>query len=55
MVSVPSKKDDNPEHIHFLAKDTLTELFAEADCTKLHFGGVNGGLIPIVTKDGGYK
>lgn len=45
VVSVPSKPDDNPEHIHLLTKDILTELFRNAGCTKLHFGGVNGHLI----------
>ena len=46
-VSVPSKPDDNPEHIHLLTKDILTGLFADTGCTKLHFGGVNGHLIMI--------
>lgn len=49
VVSVPSKEDDNPEHIHLLTKDILTKLFAEAGCTKLHFGGVNGHLIMMAT------
>ena len=44
VVSVPSKEDDNPEHIHLLTKDILTDLFARAGCTRLHFGGVNGHL-----------
>lgn len=45
VVSVPSKPDNNPEHIHLLRKDALTELFAAAGCTRLHFSGVNGHLI----------
>jgi len=49
VVSVPSKEDDNPEHIHLLTKDILTKLFADAGCTKLHFGGVNGHLIMMAT------
>lgn len=49
VVSVPSKEDDNPEHIHLLTKDILTGLFADAGCTKLHFGGVNGHLIMMAT------
>lgn len=51
VVSVPSKEDDNPEHIHLLTKDVLTKLFADAGCTKLHFGGVNGHLIMMATID----
>lgn len=49
VVSVPSKPDDNPEHIHLLTKDILTELFEQAGCTKLHFSGVNGHLIMVAT------
>ena len=52
VVSVPSKEDDNPEHIHLLTKDILTKLFAEAGCTRLHFGGVNGHLIMMATIEG---
>ena len=51
VVSVPSQPDDNPEHIHLLTKDILTELFSKAGCSKLHFGGVNGHLIMIATKE----
>jgi len=47
VVSVPSQEDDNPEHIHLLTKDILTNLFAEAGCIKLHFSGVNGHLILV--------
>lgn len=47
VVSVPSKEDDNPEHIHLLTKDILTGLFRKAGCEKLHFSGVNGHLILI--------
>ena len=47
ILSVPSKPDDNPEHIHLLTKDILTELFHKAGCSKLHFSGVNGHLIMI--------
>ena len=44
VVTVPSKPDDNPEHIHLLTKDVLTELFTAAGCTNLHFDGVPGHL-----------
>ena len=49
VVSVPSKEDDNPEHIHLLTKDMLTKLFDATGCSKLHFGGVNGHLIMMAT------
>lgn len=45
VVSVPSKEDNNPEHIHLLTKKRLTDLFTKAGCAKLHFDGVNGHLI----------
>lgn len=51
VVSVPSKPDNNPEHIHLLTKDVLTELFYNAGCAKLHFSGVNGHLIMMATVD----
>lgn len=47
IVTVPSKPDDNPEHIHLLGKDILTELFTKAGCTRLHFGGVSGHLFLV--------
>jgi len=44
VLTVPSKPDDNPEHIHLLTKDVLTELFTRAGCAHLSFDGVNGHL-----------
>lgn len=44
VVTVPSKPDNNPEHIHLLTKPLLTEIFTAAGCEKLHFDGVNGHL-----------
>lgn len=52
VVSVPSKPDNNPEHIHLLTKPILTQLFANAGCTRLKFDGVNGHLILIATVGG---
>ena len=49
IVSVPSKPDDNPEHIHLLTKDALTVLFHQANCTNLHFSGVNGHTILLAS------
>lgn len=49
VVTVPSKPDDNPEHIHLLTKERLTELFTKAGCTKLQFDGVNGHLFMTAT------
>ena len=44
IVTVPSKPDNNPEHIHLLTKNVLTEYFHEAGCERLQFGGVPGHL-----------
>lgn len=49
VVSVPSKPDNNPEHIHLLTKEVLTELFTKAGCRKLKFDGVNGHLIMVAS------
>ena len=47
VVTVPSKPDDNPEHIHLLTKEKLTQLFNAAGCSKLHFDGVEGHLFMV--------
>lgn len=44
VVTVPSKPDGNPEHIHLLTKDRLAALFGAAGCGRLHFDGVEGHL-----------
>ncbi len=51
VVTVPSKEDDNPEHIHLLTKDKLTEYFGKAGVTKLSFDGVPGHLFMIAKVD----
>ncbi len=55
VVSVPSHADNNPEHIHLLTKEALTELFADAGCRRLRFDGVNGHLIAIANMNGKEK
>ena len=47
VVTVPSKPDNNPEHIHLLTKARLTEMFGAAGCTRLHFDGVEGHLFLV--------
>ncbi len=47
VVTVPSKPDNNPEHIHLLTKALLTDLFHQAGCDKLSFSGVPGHLVLI--------
>ena len=47
VVTVPSKPDDNPEHIHLLTKEKLAQLFNAAGCSKLHFDGVEGHLFMV--------
>lgn len=51
VVTVPSKPDDNPEHIHLLTKDILTKIFTDAGCQKLRFDGVYGHLVMIASKE----
>lgn len=47
IVTVPSKEDDNPEHIHLLTKEKLTKMFNACGVTNLKFGGVNGHLFLV--------
>lgn len=52
VVTVPSKPDNNPEHIHLLTKDILTGLFQQAGCGgRLHFDGVGGHLFLVAAVD----
>ena len=50
VVTVPSKPDDNPEHIHLLTKPLLTELFGACGCDDLRFDGVPGHLFMTAKK-----
>ena len=50
VLTVPSKPDDNPEHIHLFTKDSLSALFAAAGCESLRFDGVPGHLFLIAKK-----
>ncbi|MBO7177581.1 MAG: class I SAM-dependent methyltransferase [Clostridia bacterium] len=50
VVTVPSKADDNPEHIHLLTKEKLTNYFNECGVKSLSFDGVQGHLFMIARK-----
>ena len=50
VITVPSKEDNNPEHIHLLTKEKLTKLFNSFGITNLKFGGVNNHLFLIARK-----
>lgn len=47
IVSVPSKPDDNPEHIHLFSKEDLENHFMGAGCKKVKFMSVTGHHIMI--------
>lgn len=49
IVSVPSKPDDNPEHLHLFSNEELRRLFLEHGCSKVKFTGVTGHTIMIAT------
>ena len=49
VVSVPSKPDDNPDHIHLLTQEILETLFNDAGCKKLKFDEVNNHRILFAT------
>ncbi len=47
VLTVPSKEDDNPEHIHLLTKEKLTGYFGACGVKRLTFDGVPGHLFMI--------
>jgi hypothetical protein len=47
ILSVPSKPDDNPEHIHLFNEHELRRLFAELRVTRTRFDYVPGHLIAV--------
>ncbi len=49
VATVPSRPDENPEHIHLLTRERLTALFADAGCEKLQFDAVPGHLLMAAT------
>lgn len=50
-VSVPSKPDDNPEHIHLFNEESLTELFRAVGVEKLSIDYVLNHLIALAVLD----
>ena len=50
IISVPSKEDDNPEHIHLLTKNIFIQWITEISSLKYKFKEVKGHLIIIVKK-----
>jgi 2-polyprenyl-3-methyl-5-hydroxy-6-metoxy-1,4-benzoquinol methylase len=50
IVSVPSKEDDNPEHIHLFDQASLQELFRQAGVEKVKFTYVLNHLIAYALK-----
>ena len=50
IVTVPSKPDDNPEHIHLFTKEKLTDMFMAAGCSKVKFDSVLNHLFMIAIK-----
>lgn len=47
IVSVPSKPDDNPEHIHLFTNEDLKELFLKNGCSKVKFMSVTNHRVMI--------
>lgn len=47
IVSVPSKPDDNPEHIHLFSNDDMKNHFLNAGCSKVKFMSVTNHRVMI--------
>lgn len=47
IVSVPSKPDDNPEHIHLFTNEDLKRLFLENGCSKVKFMSVTNHRVMV--------
>ena len=47
VVSVPSKEDDNPEHVHVFDNDTLGRLLSDAGARRVTFEGVLNHRIAV--------
>lgn len=48
MLSVPSKADDNPEHVHLFTRDSLENLLLAAGAARVSFDGVLNHLSAVV-------
>jgi ubiquinone/menaquinone biosynthesis C-methylase UbiE len=47
VVSVPSKADDNPEHLHLFTRRSLEDLLLTAGARRVSFDGVLNHLIAV--------
>ena len=50
VLSVPSKPDDNPEHIHLFDQGVLRELFRLGGIAKVQFSYVLNHLLAVAVK-----
>lgn len=48
LISVPSRPDDNPEHLHLLTPERLTGLLAAAGAGRIQLDHVPGHLLAVV-------
>jgi ubiquinone/menaquinone biosynthesis C-methylase UbiE len=52
ILSVPSREDNNPEHLHLFNQQTLDRMFARAGAARVRFDYVPGHLIAIAGVSG---
>ena len=50
IASVPSKEDDNPEHIHLFDQDSLSQLFRAAGASRIKIDYVLNHMVALIQK-----
>jgi len=52
IISVPSKPDENPQHLSLLKQQDIEHMFNQAGAEKLSFEWVNGHMISVIQSKG---
>jgi len=50
IISVPSKPDNNPHHLHYFSKQNMIDMCKECGARKFSFDWVNGHMVVVLSK-----